>query len=207
MRQWFGRCGAIVSLMFSSSFLVAVGHSSAQTNNSSGFSSGADVLPQWVAAIATQGQDQVEVIPFRLDEDLFGEDEGNVVKVSLRVFNILQHFVAIPVTLSSKTGDNNKETNAVVDLEFDRPGMHYASWDRLDHAGKQVVPGVYFVQLYVESDEASNSEPDNDEVRVPRRGGVRGFLNTISPGDPFKETVVDVLPMDTRNTVMRIVIS
>jgi len=193
--------------MFLFSFPSVVGQLFGQVNNSSGFSSEADVLPQWIAEIATQGQDQLEVIPFRLDEDLFGGDEGDVVKVSLRVFNILQHFVAIPVTLSPKNMGKNKETNPVVDLEIDRPGMHYASWDRLDHAGNQVVPGVYFVQLYVESGEDSNSEPDNDEVRVPRRGGVRGFLNTISPGDPFKETVVDDLPMDTRNTVMRIVIS
>ncbi len=44
-------------------------------------------------------------------------------------------------------------------------------------------------------------------IVIPRRNGIRGFLNKISPGDPFKETVPDALPMDTYNTVMRIVIS
>ena len=70
-----------------------------------------------------------------------------------------------------------------------------------------MVPGVYFVQLYIESEEDLNDEPEANEVRVPRRGGLRGFLNTITPGDPFKESVADAVPMDTRNTVMRIVIS
>ena len=60
---------------------------------------------------------------------------------------------------------------------------------------------------YLESEEALDDEPEANEVRVPRRGGLRGFLNTITPGDPFKESVVDAVPMDTRNTVMRIVIS
>ena len=111
------------------------------------------------------------------------------------------------MTLAPGVKDDNKETNPVVDMEFNSPGMHYASWDRLDHAGNQVVPGVYFVQLYIESEEDLNDEPEANEVRVPRRGGLRGFLNTITPGDPFKESVADAVPMDTRNTVMRIVIS
>ena len=205
-KQWFGSCEVTVALMFLFSFFLPLGQLSAQSNNSTGFSSGSETLPQWVSEIATQGQDQIEVIPFRLDEGLFRESE-DVVRVSLRIFNILQHFVAVPVTLAPGVKDDNKETNPVVDMEFNSPGMHYASWDRLDHAGNQVVPGVYFVQLYIESEEALDVESEASEVRVPRRGGLRGFLNTISPGDPFKETVVDAVPMDTRNTVMRIVIS
>ena len=205
-KQWFGSCEVTVCLMFLFSFFLPLGQLSAQSNNSTGFSSGSETLPQWVSAIATQGQDQIEVIPFRLDEGLFGEGE-DVVRVSLRIFNVLQHFVAVPVTLAPGVKDDNKETNPVVDMEFNSPGMHYASWDRLDNAGNQVVPGVYFVQLYIESEEALDDEPEANEVRVPRRGGLRGFLNTISPGDPFKESVVDAVPMDTRNTVMRIVIS
>ena len=48
---------------------------------------------------------------------------------------------------------------------------------------------------------------EREEISIPRRGGFRGFLNMISPGDPFKENVSDTLMIDTLNTVMRIVIS
>jgi hypothetical protein len=52
-----------------------------------------------------------------------------------------------------------------------------------------------------------NDADAENEVIVARRGGLRGFLNKISPGDPFKENVSDPLYTNTYNSVIRIVIN
>ncbi len=153
---------------------------------------------------SASGQADEEVIPFRLEEQLF--ENGNKVMVSLRVFNILQHFVAVP-KISGYSNGSDPPGSSVVNLSFDEPGMHYAAWDKSDSSGKKVVPGVYFVQLTIQSEVISDDLSEETGIVIPRRNGIRGFLNKISPGDPFKETVPDALPMDTYNTVMRIVIS
>lgn len=82
-------------------------------------------------------------IPFVLEEDLF--DDGRPVVVSVRIFNVLQQFVAHPTALSHPRGDGTP----VQDLEYPSPGRYEAYWDGLDRNGDQVASGVYFVQLVV----------------------------------------------------------
>jgi len=82
-------------------------------------------------------------IPFVLDEDLF--DSGQPVVVSLRVFNVLQQYVATPTALNHPRG----EGTPVDELEYGGPGRYEAYWDGTDRAGREVASGVYFVQLVV----------------------------------------------------------
>lgn len=82
-------------------------------------------------------------IPFVLTEDLF--EEGRPVVVSVRIYNVLQQFVASPTALSHPRG----EGTPLVELEYTTPGPHEAYWDGTDQSGRQVASGVYFVQLVV----------------------------------------------------------
>ena len=83
-------------------------------------------------------------IPFELEEALF--DEGKPVTVSLRIYNILQQFVAAPVALGYPGG----EGLALLQLEYFSPGRYEAYWDGRDRQGKKVATGVYFVQMRVD---------------------------------------------------------
>lgn len=82
-------------------------------------------------------------IPFVLAEELFAD--GAPVVVSLRIFNILQQMVAVPVALSHPAG----EGVPVQQLEYAHPGRYEAFWDGLDLSGRQVASGIYFMQLAV----------------------------------------------------------
>ena len=82
-------------------------------------------------------------IPFSLGADLFAE--GGSAVVSIRIYNMLQQFVAAPTALRHPAG----EGAAVLDLAYATPGRHEAYWDGLDQNGRQVASGVYFVQLTV----------------------------------------------------------
>lgn len=82
-------------------------------------------------------------IPFVLDEDLFAS--GSPVVVSLRVYNVLQQFVATPTALRHPRG----EGTPVDELEYPGPGRYEAYWDGRDRAGREVASGVYFLQLVV----------------------------------------------------------
>lgn len=82
-------------------------------------------------------------IPFVLGEELFAE--GRPVVVSVRIYNLLQQFVAAPVALSHSQG----EGVPLIDLEYGFPGRYEAYWDGTDRQGNQVASGVYFVQLTV----------------------------------------------------------
>ncbi|GMR13313.1 MAG: hypothetical protein BMS9Abin29_1518 [Gemmatimonadota bacterium] len=82
-------------------------------------------------------------IPFELSEGLFAE--GKTVVVSLRIYNILQQFVAAPTALNHSSG----EGTLLINLEYQQPGRHEAYWDGRDVAGRQVASGIYFVQLTV----------------------------------------------------------
>ena len=81
-------------------------------------------------------------IPFDLLDGLFSD--GGTAVVSVRIFNVLQQFVAIPTALSHPSGQA-----PVVDLEYMSPGRYEAYWNGLDQSGREVASGIYFVQLTV----------------------------------------------------------
>jgi len=82
-------------------------------------------------------------IPFILGEDLFAE--GRPVVVSMRVYNLVQHFVDAPTALRHPAG----EGVPLVQLEYTQPGRYEAHWDGLDQNDQEVASGMYFVQLTV----------------------------------------------------------
>ena len=82
-------------------------------------------------------------IPFELSESLFSEGES--VTVSIRIFNILQQFVASPVALGFPGG----EGLPLLQLEYNSAGRYEAFWDGRDRTGRQVASGVYFVTMLV----------------------------------------------------------
>ena len=81
-------------------------------------------------------------IPFDLHEVLFSD--GGTAIVSVRIYNVLQQFVATPTALSHPSGQA-----PLVDLEYVTPGRYEAYWDGLDQSGWEVASGIYFVQLTV----------------------------------------------------------
>ena len=83
-------------------------------------------------------------IPFVLEETLF--EDGETVTVSLRIYNILQQFVAAPVALRYPGG----EGLPLLQLEYRAKGRYEAFWDGRDRSGKPVASGVYFVQMRIE---------------------------------------------------------
>ena len=81
-------------------------------------------------------------IPFDLHEVLFSD--GGTAIVSVRIYNVLQQFVATPTALSHPSGQA-----PLVDLEYVTPGRYEAYWDGLYQSGREVASGIYFVQLTV----------------------------------------------------------
>ena len=82
-------------------------------------------------------------IPFVLGEELFAD--GRPVVVTLRIFNLLQQVVAIPVALGHPSGEGVQLNH----LEYTQPGRYEAYWDGMDQSGHQVASGIYFMQLTV----------------------------------------------------------
>jgi hypothetical protein len=70
--------------------------------------------------------------------------EGKPAVVSLRIFNVLQQFVASPKALNHPLGDV-----LVENLVYDSPGVKEAFWDGTDRNGLKVASGIYYQQLIV----------------------------------------------------------
>jgi len=82
-------------------------------------------------------------IPFVLTEELFAD--GRPAVVSIRIFNLLQQMVAVPVALGHPAG----EGVPLEQLEYFQPGRYEAFWNGTDQSGRQVASGIYFMQLTV----------------------------------------------------------
>jgi hypothetical protein len=82
-------------------------------------------------------------IPFYLDEKLF--DGADSVAVSIRIHNILNNVVAIPVLRDPFDGRESRN----IEFVFRTPGKKMAYWDGKDLAGRAVSSGVFYWKMTV----------------------------------------------------------
>ena len=82
-------------------------------------------------------------IPFVLHDALFAS--GRPVVVTIRIFNLLQQYVASPVAIGHASGEGVE----VLQLEYTVPGAHTAFWNGKDQSGREVASGMYFMQMTV----------------------------------------------------------
>ena len=81
-------------------------------------------------------------LQFELKPQLF--ETGKPVRVTIRIYNVLQQLVALPTAIHHPLG------NVPVDeLTYDTPGVKEAFWDGTDRNGRKVAPGIYYMQLVV----------------------------------------------------------
>jgi hypothetical protein len=82
-------------------------------------------------------------IPFALDPRLF--ENGQQVRVTIRIYSVLRQLVAVPTALNHPAGNGA----GIENLEYFTPGQHLAYWDGLDTDGEEVASGLYVVMLEV----------------------------------------------------------
>lgn len=82
-------------------------------------------------------------VPFELFEDVFVD--GRPATVSIRIYNVLQQYVASPTALNHPAG----EGTPVVDLQYTTPGRHEVYWDGRNRSGARVPAAVYILELTV----------------------------------------------------------
>jgi hypothetical protein len=81
-------------------------------------------------------------IPFVLHPQIF---EDGPVRVTMRIFNVLQQFVAFATALNHPEG-----SGVDIDvLQYQNPGQKEAFWDGRDRSGRQVASGLYYLQVTV----------------------------------------------------------
>jgi hypothetical protein len=82
-------------------------------------------------------------IPFELSSELF--QDGAPVRVTIRIYNVLQQLVAVPVALNHPYGNSMPVDN----LEYAGEGQYVAWWDGYDRTGRKAASGVYYLQLVI----------------------------------------------------------
>jgi hypothetical protein len=86
-------------------------------------------------------------IPFTLAPELFEASTDGTVRVTMRIFNVLQQLVAYPTAVGHPDGNG-----ASLDgLTYYTPGSKEAFWDGRDINGRQVASGMYYLQMIVGS--------------------------------------------------------
>lgn len=76
-------------------------------------------------------------------------ETGKPVRVTIRIFNMLQQPVAVPYALNHAEGKR-----LVENLEYTTPGEHYAYWNGEDKDGRKVASGVYYMLLIVNGEKS-----------------------------------------------------
>lgn len=87
-------------------------------------------------------------IPFTLGPNLF--ENGQPVRVTIRIYSILRQLVAVPTALDYPAGNGTEIEN----LEYAGPGEYLAYWDGRDKNGDEVASSLYIVQLEVDGKKA-----------------------------------------------------
>ncbi len=89
-------------------------------------------------------------IPFVLHPALF--EDGEPVVVTIRIFNILNQYVASPTAVGAPGGQGLP----LLQVEYPFPGRYEAYWDGRNRSGESVASGVYLVQMVVRGRTAVN---------------------------------------------------